>query len=56
LNKGGRFVAEFGGHGNVETVIKAISEVLYEDYGIDASKLNPWFFPSIAEYSKLLVQ
>jgi ubiquinone/menaquinone biosynthesis C-methylase UbiE len=56
LNKGGRFVAEFGGQGNVETVIKAISEVLYEDYGIDASRLNPWFFPSIAEYSTLLEQ
>jgi ubiquinone/menaquinone biosynthesis C-methylase UbiE len=56
LNKGGRFVAEFGGHGNVETVIKATSEVLYEDYTIDASKLNPWFFPSIAEYSTLLEQ
>jgi trans-aconitate methyltransferase len=56
LNNGGRFVAEFGGHGNVETIIKATSEVLYEDYGIDAVKLNPWFFPSIAEYSTLLEQ
>lgn len=56
LKKGGRFVAEFGGHGNVETVIKAISEVLYENYGIDAGQRNPWFFPSIAEYSSLLEQ
>jgi trans-aconitate methyltransferase len=54
LNKNGRFVAEFGGNGNVETIIKAISEVLSEDYGIDASTLNPWYFPSIAEYSTLL--
>jgi trans-aconitate methyltransferase len=54
LNEGGRFVAEFGGQGNVEVVINAISELLAEDYGIDASKLNPWYFPSIAQYSKLL--
>lgn len=56
LNKNGRFVVEFGGKGNVETIIKAISEVLSEDYGIDASHLNPWYFPSIAEYSTLLEQ
>lgn len=56
LNKGGRFVAEFGGQGNVENVIKATSKVLDKDYGIDASKLNPWYFPSIAEYSTLLEQ
>ncbi|MFB6367447.1 class I SAM-dependent methyltransferase [Paenibacillus elgii] len=49
-----RFVAEFGGKGNVETVIQAISEVLSEEYGIDANHLNPWYFPSIAEYSTLL--
>lgn len=54
LNNNGRFVAEFGGKGNVETIIQAISEVLFVDYGIDASTLNPWYFPSIAEYSTLL--
>jgi len=54
LNSGGRFIAEFGGQGNVEIVIKSTSEVLYEDYGIVAAHLNPWFFPSIAEYSTLL--
>lgn len=56
LNNGGRFVAEFGGKGNVETIIQATSEVLSEDYEIDASQLNPWYFPSIAEYSTLLEQ
>jgi trans-aconitate methyltransferase len=56
LNKGGRFVAEFGGKGNVETIIKATSEVLSQDYGIDAMGLNPWYFPSVAEYSTLLEQ
>jgi ubiquinone/menaquinone biosynthesis C-methylase UbiE len=56
LKPGGRFVAEFGGRGNVEKVIKATSHVLARDYGIDASKRNPWYFPSIAQYSTLLEQ
>ncbi|WP_168121065.1 methyltransferase domain-containing protein [Paenibacillus sp. HB172176] len=54
LNSGGRFVAELGGKGNVDTVIEAIGEVLREDYQVDAAELHPWYFPSIAEYSKLL--
>ncbi|NBC68029.1 methyltransferase domain-containing protein [Paenibacillus sacheonensis] len=54
LAAGGRFVAEFGGRGNVETVIAALAESLAEDYGIDAASRNPWYFPSIAQYSKLL--
>ncbi|WP_337100470.1 class I SAM-dependent methyltransferase [Paenibacillus sp. YIM B09110] len=56
LKPGGRFVAEFGGKGNVDAIVQAIGEVLREDYGIDAGKLNPWYFPSIAEYSMLLEQ
>jgi len=56
LHSGGRFVAEFGGQGNVEQIVKATGEVLANDYGIDADKLNPWFLPSIAEYSTLLEQ
>lgn len=56
LNSGGRFVAEFGGKGNVNRIVKATTAVLDEDYAIDAEKLNPWFFPSISEYSALLEQ
>lgn len=56
LKQGGRFVAEFGGQSNVEAVIKATSRVLDRDYGIDASARNPWYFPSIAQYSTLLEQ
>ncbi len=56
LHSGGRYVAEFGGKGNVETVIKATSEVLQEEYQIDAAMRNPWYFPSIAEYCTLLEQ
>lgn len=54
LRSGGRFVAEFGGKGNVGVVVSSIFEVLSEDYGIDAEPLHPWYFPSIGEYSVLL--
>ena len=47
LKPGGRFVAEFGGHGNVKTIIEALSEVTGE-------KLQPWYFPTIAAYATLL--
>ncbi|MFX3633369.1 MAG: trans-aconitate 2-methyltransferase [Candidatus Pristimantibacillus sp.] len=53
LNNGGRFVAEFGGKGNVDSIVKAIYEVMPR-YGIDASERNPWYFPTIGEYSHLL--
>ena len=56
LEEGGRFVAEFGGKGNIEMIVKSITDVLAQDYGIDANELNPWYFPSIGEYSQLLEQ
>ncbi|GEN34915.1 class I SAM-dependent methyltransferase [Aneurinibacillus danicus] len=55
LKPGGRFVAEFGGKGNVQIIIDSITEVLSE-YGISAAERNPWYFPSIGEYSMLLEQ
>lgn len=53
LKPGGRFVAEFGGKGNVETIINALDSALRR---IDASaeSRNPWFFPSLGEYASLL--
>ncbi|WHX48224.1 methyltransferase domain-containing protein [Paenibacillus woosongensis] len=54
LRPGGRFVAEFGGRGNVDTIIQSTCKVLSEHYGIDGEQRNPWFFPSIGEYSSLL--
>ncbi len=48
LKPGGRFVAEFGGKGNIKQIIEALNTALQDpDY-------NPWYFPSIAEYSTLL--
>ncbi|MEI7025383.1 methyltransferase domain-containing protein [Paenibacillus sp. y28] len=54
LAPGGRFVAEFGGKDNVGSLINALSGILARDYGIDATKRNPWYFPSIGQYSELL--
>src|SRR5690606_28278575 len=56
LKDGGRFVAEFGGKGNVERVVQSLIDILYDEYGIDAGTLNPWYFPSIGQYSTLLEQ
>jgi trans-aconitate methyltransferase len=55
LRDGGRFVAEFGGNGNIRSIYHIVSEVLHS-YGIDAKTRNPWYFPGISEYSGLLEQ
>lgn len=54
LKPGGRFVAELGGKGNVQAIVQCLSEVLRSDYGLDADALNPWYFPSLGEYSAVL--
>ena len=46
LRPGGRFIAEFGGKGNVNTIMQGITGVLAE-HGISAAERNPWYFPSI---------
>lgn len=54
LKPDGRFVAEFGGHHNVEQVVDAlVAELEHRGYA-DAASWNPWYFPSIAEYTTLL--
>jgi SAM-dependent methyltransferase len=42
LKPGGRFVAEFGGHGNVAAITVALIAAL-ERRGIDGQSRNPWF-------------
>jgi len=53
LKAGGRFVAEFGGKGNVRHVVAVLEQALTE-VGISPDGANPWYYPSIAEYSSLL--
>lgn len=53
LKPGGRFVAEFGGHGNVAAIRTAMIAVLAR-HGIDGAARSPWYFPTPGEYSALL--
>jgi len=54
LKPGGRFVAEFGGKGNVKSIITAVYNAIgATGYPVD---VNPWYFPSISEYGTLLEQ
>ena len=55
LRPSGRFVAEFGGKGNVHHVMQALDAALAQ-LGISADGANVWYYPSIAEYSTLLEQ
>lgn len=54
LKPGGRFVAEFGGKGNVEALLDAAFHAL-ADLGVpEEARRNPWYYPSIGEYAALL--
>jgi trans-aconitate 2-methyltransferase len=49
LKPGGRFVAEFGGRGNNQSILDAIRELL-------GPVETPWYYPSIGEYATVLEQ
>lgn len=53
LRPNGRFVAEFGGHGCVAKIKKALVEAL-NGRGLDGQAAVPWYFPTVEEYSALL--
>jgi len=53
LRPGGRFVAEMGGCGNVSAIVEGVTAALTA-HGVDAAVLNPWYFPSDAEYGAKL--
>lgn len=53
LKSGGRFVGEFGGHGNVAAITVALMAVLNKR-GIDGAKARPWYFPTPAAYQAKL--
>jgi trans-aconitate methyltransferase len=54
LKSEGRFVAEFGGKGNVQLITNEIINQL-KMAGIEySSNQFPWYFPSIGEYSSLM--
>ncbi len=53
LKRGGRFVAEFGGAGNISHIMNAMQEVFsrHPEYGLFEEM---WYFPSDTEYKALL--
>ena len=53
LRPGGRFAAEFGGAGNVATIVGALKKVL-PAHGLDFEQCNPWYFPTAEEYAEKL--
>lgn len=54
LKNGGRFVAEFGGKGNVKTISSEIIQQIKEAGYEFKSENFHWFYPSIGEYSSLM--
>ena len=53
LRPGGRFVAEFGGHGNMAAIVTAMRAVGLRRGG-DITIAAPWYFPSPEIYGALL--
>lgn len=53
LRPGGRFVGEFGGHGNVAAIVVALRATARR-HGLDESQVSPWFYPTPAEYAERL--
>ena len=54
LKHGGRFVAELGGKGNIQTMQRAFDQVLV-DIGAATrfGEINPWYYPSVGEYTAI---
>ncbi|WP_445661496.1 class I SAM-dependent methyltransferase [Bacillus sp. FSL K6-3431] len=54
LKPGGRFIAEFGGKGNVQSITDEISKQ-FKCLDLEYKEEQfPWYFPSIGEYSSLM--
>jgi len=55
LKPGGRFVAEFYGHGTAEEIILALKEVMSShNYSFDINNDFPWYLPTQERYCNLL--
>lgn len=53
LCKGGRFVAELGGKGNIRNMQEAFDRALVELGAGKAGEVQPWYYPSVSEYASL---
>ena len=52
LEPGGRFVAEFGGRGNVAAIVSSL-DAASRAIGLGSWE-HPWYYPSIGEYAQIL--
>lgn len=55
LKPGGRFVADFGGKGDIQAIATALDNVLNR-FGYASYDAVAWYFPSIGEYATRLEQ
>lgn len=53
LRRGGRFVAELGGRGNIRTIVAAIEDTVAR-YAGGAAPMARTYFPALGEYAALL--
>ncbi len=54
LKPGGRFVAEFGGKGNIQRLVEGFHRAFAALGMPEQEGSSPWFYPSLAEYAGLL--
>jgi trans-aconitate methyltransferase len=54
LRPGGRFVAEFGGKGNIRKMQDVFEQVWKDMPDAGRVEINPWYYPSVSEYAALL--
>ena len=54
LKPGGRFVAEFGGKGNMDKLIAATGQILKQHGYARLAQTKLWYFPSLGEYTSKL--
>ncbi len=54
IKPGGRMVLEFGGYGNIVVIMDAAYHALTQ-LGVESpERFNPWYYPTIPEYTSLL--
>jgi trans-aconitate methyltransferase len=54
LKPGGRFVAEFGGKGNIQKLVEGFQRAFAALGMREPDGVSPWFYPSVAEYAGML--
>jgi len=54
LKPRGRFVAEFGGKGNIQKVVDGFQQAFSVLGMPQPDGVSPWFYPSVAEYAGML--